>query len=149
MLFDQWQDGAPSASFTATIQPPADYNPGELFRRELPCLLAVLQRTNVTPGIVVVDAYVTLDPSGRPGLGAHLYEALGRRVPVIGVAKTPFAAATTAIPLLRGTSVKPLWITALGVQAEEAALHIGSMHGNHRMPTLLRQVDRLARTAPA
>ena len=37
----------------------------------------------------MVDGYADLDPSGRPGLGAHAHAEFG--IPVIGVDKSPFA----------------------------------------------------------
>jgi deoxyribonuclease V len=125
--------------------PPHAYEPGELYRRELPCLLRVLEEVTVPLDVVVVDAFVTLDPAGRPGLGARLYESLRRTVAVVGVAKTRYAAATTAIPILRGTSQSPPWITAAGMDASVTADHVRSMHGPHRIPTLLRRVDQLGR----
>ena len=35
--------------------------------------------------LLVIDGYVTLDPDGRPGLGAHAHAEFG--IPVIGVAE--------------------------------------------------------------
>src|SRR5713226_9214071 len=64
-------------------------------------------------GLLVVDGYVDLDPTGRPGLGAHAHAEFG--VPVIGVAKTAFRTATHAMPVLRGRSARPLFVTARGV----------------------------------
>jgi hypothetical protein len=75
------------------------YRPGEFYRRELPPLRAVL-RGVAGLDLLIVDSYADLDPSGRPGLGAHAHAEFG--VPVIGVAKSAFAAATHAIPVLRG-----------------------------------------------
>src|SRR6185436_8735539 len=148
VVFAAWTSDRVVATHVARIAQVAHaYEPGELYRRELPCLLRVLADVTVPLDVVVVDAYVTLDPAGRPGLGARLYEALGRTVAVVGVAKTRYAAATTAIPILRGTSQSPLWITAAGMDASVAADHVRSMHGPHRIPTLLREVDQLARQA--
>jgi deoxyribonuclease V len=147
LLFDTWSADRPHDSRIVRIDSVGVYAPGEFFRRELPCVLRVLAEVGVELDAVLVDGYVTLDPEGRPGLGARLYEALQRATPVIGVAKTRYAKATTAIPLLRGKSRVPLWITSAGIVAEQAALIVLSMHGPHRIPTLLRQVDRLARDA--
>lgn len=124
------------------IQP---YVPGEFYRRELPCLLAVLQA--IPPfQIVVIDGYVWLGDS-KPGLGAHLHRALGGGVAVIGVAKTKYAGAGPAYEILRGTSQRPLYVTAAGMSTDAAAEHVRSMHGEYRVPTLLRRVDFLCRNA--
>ena len=53
---------------------------------------------------MIIDGYVWLDAHHRPGLGAILHEALTRRVPVVGVAKTMFGDALSwCIPVVRGT----------------------------------------------
>ena len=58
---------------------------------------------------------------GEPGLGAHLHDAIAR--PVISVAKTRFSGAD-AVEIWRGESQKPLYITAAGLSAGDAALRI-------------------------
>ncbi len=97
--------------------------------------------------MVVIDGYVWLSEDRRPGLGARLFEALGGSVVVVGVAKTGFAGSAFAEPVLRGDSAKPLYVTAAGVEASVAAGWIRGMHGEYRVPTLLRRVDRLCRDA--
>jgi deoxyribonuclease V len=127
---------------TAFVGHAAPYVPGQFFERELPPLRAVL--AGVTGiGLLVIDGYVDLDPDGRPGLGAHVHAELG--VPVIGVAKTPFAAAVHAVPVLRGHATRPLYVTAAGLPADEAAGLVGQMSGSFRLPDALRLVDALAR----
>lgn len=123
----------------------AEYRPGAFFERELPCLLAVLGAVAATFRCILIDGFVELDAEGTAGLGAHLFEALHRAVPVIGVAKTPFRGAAFATPVLRGESRAPLFVTARGASAEDAARLVGAMHGRHRIPTLLKRVDHLAR----
>ena len=123
------------------------YEPGQFYRRELPCLLAVLKRIQCIPGVLVVDGYVYLDEEQRPGLGAKLYAALDRAVCVVGVAKKRFAGATNAIEVYRGGSASPLFVTAAGMSVERAAESVGSMHGAHRLPMAIRRVDRICRDA--
>lgn len=65
------------------------------------------------------------------------------RIPVIGVAKSGFPVAAVK-SLFRGGSRRPLSITAAGMPLHTAAGHIARMHGPYRMPTLLRQLDRIA-----
>jgi deoxyribonuclease V len=92
---------------------------------------------------IVVDGYVWLGER-TPGLGAHLYEALRWRVPVVGVAKARYAGAP-AEEVQRGGSRRPLYITAAGIDPRTAARYVQSMHGAYRIPTLLRRVDQLCR----
>lgn len=145
VLFAHWSDAVPARELTRALDNVAEYEPGHFYRRELPCLLAVLHDVGDVPEVVIIDGYVWLDDAGRRGLGAHLHDALGGRAVVIGVAKTRFAGAP-AVELLRGRSRNPLFITAAGVDATEAARHIASMHGEHRIPTLLRRADQLCRS---
>jgi len=144
-LFRDFADERFEREVTRRVSPVAPYEPGAFYRRELPCLLAVLGEVEAPLDLIFVDGYVWLDAAGRRGLGAHLHEALAERVPVVGVAKTAFAGSAFAEPALRGASKKPLYITAVGIDAKVAAAHVRSMHGEHRVPTLLARVDRLAR----
>jgi deoxyribonuclease V len=147
LTFDAWTAGAPATSHVVVVPAPSGgYQPGAFYLRELPCLQAVLSLVTAPLDVIVVDAYVTLDPAGRPGLGQRLHDALGNAGSVVGVAKTRFAAATHAVSILRGSSRTPLFVTAAGMDAAAAAAHVRSMHGDHRIPTLLRAVDHLART---
>ena len=127
---------------TAVVPEVEPYRPGEFYRRELPPLRAVLEGLSGL-GLLVIDGYADLDPGGRPGLGAHARREFA--VPVIGVAKTAFRTATHAIPVLRGTSARPLYVTAAGMPLADAADMVRRMDGLHRMPTALRHADALAR----
>jgi deoxyribonuclease V len=64
---------------------------------------------------------------------------------VIGVAKTRFATATHAVEVHRGSAARPLYVTATGLPAAEAAGLVRSMSGRYRLPDALRRVDALAR----
>jgi deoxyribonuclease V len=143
---------AEDAAFTALIEERtvlvehvAEYRPGKFYERELPALEQVL--SDVAPlDLLIVDGYVDLDPDGRPGLGAHVADA-GLAPVVLGVAKTRFRAATHAAEVLRGQSIKPLYVTASGMTLEAAANLVRAMAGEARLPDALRRVDRLARGA--
>jgi deoxyribonuclease V len=145
VLFKHWMDDAAAAETTCEVSDVAPYEAGQFFRRELPCLLAVLRKLEQLPGIIVIDGYVWLADESKPGLGGHLYAALERQVAVIGVAKTRFRRAGAAVEITRGASGTPLYITAAGIPLEQAASNIKSMHGSFRIPTLLRRVDQLCR----
>jgi deoxyribonuclease V len=118
------------------------YQPGEFYLRELPPVHAVLEDLSGL-GLLVVDGYADLDPDGRPGLGAHAHAEFG--IPVIGVAKSRFRTATHAVPVLRGSSVRPLFVTAAGMPAADAADLVRRMAGRYRLPDALRRADTLAR----
>lgn len=141
-----WDDAAAHDEWTVDVPRVAEYRPGFFFERELPCILAVLERATAEPGIIVVDGYVVLDAQGRPGLGAHLFEHLGKRIPVIGIAKRSFAGSDFARRVVRGSGKDPLFVTALGITDAEAAQHVQLMHGPHRIPTLCTRVDHLCRS---
>jgi deoxyribonuclease V len=146
VLFEDWKDALPVRSLVTHVENVAPYQSGQFYLRELPCLLAVLEAAAQPLSTVVVDGYVWLGQDRRPGLGARLYEALGRKSAVIGVAKTPFHD-TPAAEVLRGASHRPLWVTAAGMECQEAAEHIHEMHGTYRIPSLLKEADRLAHQA--
>jgi deoxyribonuclease V len=142
VVFTAWEDAAPAAEYTAAVGSIEPYIPGQFFRRELPCLLAAIAKIAEPIDTLIIDGYVTL--AAQPGLGRHLYDALQQKIPVIGVAKTRFAGAP-AVQLFRGRSASPSFITAIGIDPATAANNIRHMHGPHRIPTLLKRVDRLAR----
>lgn len=144
VLFSVWEAAEPEAILSRPVPEPADYMPGAFYKRELPCLLALLDRFEALPSVMIVDGYARM--GFRPGLGLHLFEALEGRIPVIGVAKSGFPGAA-AKSLFRGGSRRPLYITAAGMPLPTAAGNIARMHGPYRTPTLLRQVDRIARAS--
>ena len=143
VVFAAVSDAAPLEEKVTQIPISAEYVSGELYRRELPALLAVVRLVTASLSTLIVDGHVWLG-ADRPGLGAHLHQAL--RLPVIGVAKRPFTGAP-ALEVLRGKSRMPLYVTTVGLPPAEGASLIARMHGPHRLPTLLKRVDRLARDA--
>lgn len=122
----------------------ADYRPGEFYLRELPAILPLAQTLVQHHGVatLAVDGYVDL-AEARPGLGRHLYESLGGAIRVVGIAKNYFVG-TTAIPVHRGRSRRPLWVSATH-DVEGAAREVADMAGAYRVPELVRHVDHLAR----
>ncbi len=129
-------------STTALVPDPGPYRPGEFYLRELPPLRRILAGAGRLT-LIVVDGYVDLDPDGKPGLGAYVHSEFG--VPVIGVAKTRFLTATHAAQVHRGTSGRPLFVTAAGLSVPAAATLVSEMAGSFRIPDALRRADRLAR----
>jgi deoxyribonuclease V len=142
-----WTDAELSHTYTLHRAPATaaqEYVPGQFWRRELPFVLEIIKEIKENITTIVVDGYVTL-PQGKWGLGGHLYQALAERVNVIGVAKTPFHGDTTSVRVVRGQSKKPLFVTAAGLSPEVAGRYIQDMHGEHRLPTAIKLVDRLSR----
>ncbi len=142
VLFTDYGDRAPAAAFTQLLAGAAEYTPGEFYRRELPCILALLQQIKGPPDELIIDGYVML--ANRAGLGMHLFNHFSGRVPVIGVAKSRFKDAYTS-EVFRGRSERPLFITAAGMKLKKASEKIREMHGDYRIPTMLKLADILAR----
>jgi deoxyribonuclease V len=145
VLFEKWSDEVAKSEFVHDLkQPAADYVPGQFFRRELPSILAAIRAIDEKLDAVIIDGYVWLDDQKRKGLGAILYDELEGFIPIIGVAKTKFVG-STGIEVFRGNSRRPLIVTSAGMDNEEAASHVQSMAGGHRIPKLLKRVDYLSR----
>lgn len=145
VTFADWAAPTPTATWTRRSDaPPQEYEPGAFYKRELPYLLDLLaevQRSEAPPEVLIVDGHVWLGPH-RPGLGWRLHEATGREV--VGVAKQAFFG-SPALPVLRGESRQPLWVTTTGPDVQQAARRVQAMHGAWRVPTLLKLADGLAR----
>lgn len=150
ILAEQWQASAASHQQIVDLPEVAPYQPGAFYLRELPCLLALIAALPQTPSLLIIDGYVWLDAQYRPGLGAHLYQALGEQIPVVGIAKTAFAGADTCpliAPVLRAGSRRPLYVSCVGADLQRTALEVQHLHGLHRIPSLLKQVDTLSRSS--
>jgi len=145
VAFHNWLDEAPAMEVVSCLDVSAPYQPGQFYRRELPCILRLLQEHALRPDIIVIDGFVFLDGCCRAGLGKWLYDALAGEVPVIGMAKNPFKGIGAEFEIFRGRSKKALYVTATGVELDLAKGWIRSMHGDDRMPTLLKRVDRMCR----
>ncbi len=145
-LIESWDAKVPSQMRVRRFDSPTEaYEPGAFHKRELPLLLSIISEFDQPIETIVIDGYVWLDANGKPGLGAHLFASLGRLTPVIGVAKTRYRNDTWSIPVLRGASQRPLFVTSAGIQTNKAAECVRRMHGDHRIPTILTLVDRAAR----
>lgn len=146
VLFSNWEGNEPASTEIQTHKgAAASYDPGAFYRRELPFIISLLDSLQETPSSIIIDGYVFLDGEGRKGLGAHLFDALQGNTPVIGVAKKPFAGSPHAIAVKRGASKHPFYVTAAGILQEEAGENVLRMAGGHRIPMLLKLVDRLCR----
>lgn len=145
--FTEWSQSENFKVHTEIIDNVAEYIPGEFYKRELPCILSLLNKIDLKKvEVIIVDGFVYLDDEKKYGLGGHLYEKLNQKIPIIGVAKTNFASIEKdKRSLLRGDSQKPLYVTAIGIELEDAFQKVESMAGEFRMPTLLKEMDRLTK----
>lgn len=145
LLFKKWSDSEPFEIVSSYTQDPQEYEPGHFYKRELPCIMELLKHTNIKAiDIIIIDGYVYLSNDKKAGLGYHLYTCLNKKIPVIGVAKTAFYSNSgneIVMETYRGKSSKPLFITAEGIELDFAAGCIKEMHGEYRIPTLLKLLD--------
>jgi len=142
-----WKNEKPDFQLVEVIEGIEDYESGEFYKRELPCIESILKQVNLTPSdILVVDGYVVLNDEGKLGLGGYLFQVLKKEIPIIGVAKNNFYGLNLLKrEILRGESKNPLHITALGIDLDLASANIKSMHGDYRMPTILKMLDLASR----
>lgn len=145
--FNEWKENKDYKVKTEIIDNIEEYIPGEFYKRELPCIISLLNKYDLKNiEAIIIDGFVYLDDENKFGLGAYLYEKLKKKVTVIGVAKTNFATIEkNKKTLLRGKSKKPLFITAIGIELEDAVQKIERMDGEYRIPTLLKELDRLTK----
>ena len=145
--FTEWNQSENFKVHTEIIDNVAEYIPGEFYKRELPCILSLLNKIDLKKvEVIIVDGFVYLDDEKKYGLGGYLYEKLNQVIPIIGVAKTNFASIEKdKRSLFRGDSQKPLYVTAIGIELEDAFQKVESMAGEFRMPTLLKEMDRLTK----
>lgn len=143
ILFNSWQDEAVDKIVVDYRENIAPYQSGEFYLRELPCILSLIQKIDLsTVDVIVVDGHVYLN-DGKIGLGGHLYQALNQSIPIIGVAKKPFFANEDNVQeVVRGDSKHPLYVTSVGIDPAVAANSIQGMAGKYRIPTLLSFLDQ-------
>ncbi|WP_204344529.1 endonuclease V [Psychroserpens algicola] len=141
-------DQTPQDTYIEIVGDVAAYQPGEFYKRELPCLLKVISKVDLnTITTIIVDGHVYVDNDGQFGLGGYLYEALDKKIPIIGVAKRRFHTNKETVKnVFRGRSNNPLHISAIGMNLDQAAQFILAMHGNHRHPTLLKTLDGITKS---
>jgi deoxyribonuclease V len=146
-LIQHWNDPVALNHVIKYIDAVEEYVPGAFYKRELPCILEIVQHVDLQSiSFIVVDGFVVLDDTGKPGLGAYVYESIQSQVPVIGVAKSNFHQNQQhVIPVLRGESANPLYVTAVGTDLQQAANNIKIMHGDFRLPTVLKELDRITK----
>ena len=142
VLIQSWEDSESLEELIVPISTVAEYEPGQLYRRELPGVLGLLKRLDRLPEYIIIDGHVYLDGAKKPGLGKHLYDALQGKSAIIGVAKNRFKDTPSEAAVFRCGSKRPLYVTAVGIEESDAKGFIMRMHGEHRLPTILKRVDQ-------
>lgn len=156
-VFKSWGDE--KASYFVTSKRTcidSEYISGELYKRELPCIMQCLKMMNIDEiETIIVDGFVWLSENGKTltkGLGAMLQEAIfklyGRKKTIVGVAKNRYhVEIPECVVLERGLeSKKPLFITCSETCFSEFyASQIKVMHGDYRIPSILKSVDMKTR----
>lgn len=145
VAFDDWDAPEPLRSWTFRLPDIGKAESGVADLRDLPCMLRLLQAHALQPELMVIDGCVHLDAQETPGLGLHLFHALGGRIPVIGVAKSAPSALPAQFEVQREAETRPLWVTCVGIDLGAAKARLRAMHGQRRVPTLLKWVARLAK----
>ncbi|MER5969038.1 endonuclease V [Streptomyces sp. NPDC002055] len=150
---------------TATGTTGFPYVPGLLAFRELPSVLAALEKLSSLPDLVVCDGYGIAHPR-RLGLASHLGVLTG--IPSFGVAKTPFSftyeqpdtprgawsplvdgGETVGRALRTQDGVKPVFVSVgHAVSLDHACAHTLRL-SRHRLPETTRQADGLCRRSLA
>ena len=110
-MFENFSDEKPLKTISKIVDGVAPYESGSFYKRELPCIVSLLQDLDVRDiSLIVIDGFVYLDDDSRYGLGGHSYERLERRVQIVGVAKLPFKGSCKFVrEICRGRSKRPFY----------------------------------------
>jgi deoxyribonuclease V len=144
IVFENSEEEKIISEYSEIIEGVKEYIPGQFYKRELPCILKLLEKVKEDIDLIITDSFVWLE-EGKKGLGAYVYEALNAKTPIIGVAKTYFKDSTNYLEVYRGKSNKPLYVSSVGVDLEYSAQLIKNLKGKYRFPDILKQVDQLSR----
>ena len=134
----------------------AEYKSGELYKRELPCIMQCLSMVNIDDiDTIIVDGYVWLSEDGKElvkGLGARLNDAIklryGFEKSIVGIAKNPYhVKIPNCVEIKHGLeSEKPLYVTSSDISISDYySVLVSRMHGDYRIPTILKLVDSKTR----
>jgi len=141
VLFKDWQSESPETIYISCLDRLAEYQPGQFYKRELPCILNLLNEHALSVETIIVDGNVYLDDQELPGLGKYLFNELDGCSQVVGVAKNRFKTLSEKSAVYRGLSTKPVYVTSTFEDQEAVKANVQSMHGKFRIPTLLKLAD--------
>lgn len=147
VAFDAWDAPEPAKTWVSRIAQVEKHSRGEPDLRELTCVMQLLREHKLAPELVLIDGFVHLDAEETPGLGQHLFQALGGTTPVIGVSKTGRPGLLSAqFEVMREDEARPLIVTCAGLDIGAAKARVRAMHGRKRVPTLMKLAARLAKS---
>ncbi len=146
VLFN-WSDEQPISVITSIIYNVEEYQSGQFYKRELPCIMEIIKQIDKTEiKAIIVDGHVFVDNNKKYGLGGYLWDALKGEIPIIGVAKKSFIDTDkVTIPVFRGESKQPLYISSIGIELIIATNKILSMSGIYRIPKILKTLDQFTK----
>lgn len=121
------------------------YQSGYFYKREMPCLLSLINQIEEPFDVIIIDGYVYLDGLNKAGLGKYLYDNLSCKKPIVGIAKKHFYDIPQDYAIYRSTSKQPLYITCIDFDIEIAKNFVSSLQGKYRIPDIINQVDKLSR----
>lgn len=150
VVFNNWSDSEPIKIITDTCTTFGPYIPGKFYIRELPCVLGLLTKIDISEfDTLITDSFLRLrdsDGNDSDGLGMKLYEALGKPewIDIWSIAKTEFGKChEISCPVLRGEAINPIYVQALKVGNQKAGEIVRDvMNGQYRIPTLLKILDK-------
>lgn len=132
--------------YTITMNQVEPYQSGQFYKREMPCLLALIQQIKEPFDMIIIDGYVYLNGTDKAGLGKYLYDNLSVKMPMIGIAKKHFYDISEDYAIYRGKSKQPLYITCIDIEIEQAKNLVIALQGKYRIPDIITIVDRLSKT---
>jgi len=145
VAFDAWEAAEATKTYVSRIAQVEKPVRGALDLRELPCVMQLLREHGLAPELILIDGFVHLDADETPGLGQHLYQALGGKVPVVGVSKKSLPGLSAQFEVMREEEAPPLVVTCAGIDIGAAKVRLRAMHGRKRVPTLMKLAARLAK----
>ena len=147
VAFDDWAAFEGTKNYALRIDHVEKPVKGELDLRELPWLVQLIDANGLQPEAILFDGFVHLDAQETPGLGRRLHDTLGGRSAVIGVSKSLFKGSDTPdqFCVFREDETPPLVVTCAGIDLGAAKARVRMMHGQKRVPTLMKLAARIAK----
>lgn len=144
--FDAWDAAEATQTYVSRIIHVEKAVRGAIDLRELPCVMQLLREHSLAPELILIDGFVHLDAGETPGLGQHLHQALGGKVPIVGVSRKGLPGLSAQFEVMREEETQPLLVTCAGIDIGAAKVRLRAMHGRKRVPTLMKLVARLAKS---